>query len=49
MLPRGRSIQAGLANVQERLRREEVSLRIGAGPGNGTEAVITVPKKLGMG
>ena len=45
MLPRGRSIHAGLANVQERLRRAEASLRIGAGPGSGTEAVITVPKK----
>ena len=39
----------GLNNVRERLRYAGASLRIGAGPEGGTEAVIIIPKSVNQG
>ena len=48
-IPQDGQSHVGLANVQERLRCAGASLRIGAGPEGGTEAVIIIPKIVHRG
>ena len=49
VVPQDGQSHVGLANVRERLRCAGASLRIGAGPEGGTEAVIIIPKAVHQG